>query len=30
MEVDDLMRAILEGRAMDASEKRIENLLGDI
>jgi hypothetical protein len=30
LEVDDLMRAILEGRAMDASEKRIENLLGDI
>ncbi|MEP6990485.1 MAG: hypothetical protein ABJA80_06095 [bacterium] len=28
LEVDDLMRAILEGRAMDASEKRIENLLG--
>src|SRR4051812_3507473 len=24
LEVDDLMRAILEGRAMDASEKRIE------
>ena len=30
LEVDDLMRSILEGRAMDASEKRIENLLGDI
>ena len=30
LEVDDLMRAILEGRAMDASEKRIENLLDDI
>ena len=28
LEVDDLMRSILEGRAMDASEKRIENLLG--
>ena len=27
-EVDDLMRSILEGRAMDASEKRIDNLLG--
>ena len=27
LEVDDLMRSILEGRAMDASEKRIENLL---
>ncbi|MBA3671903.1 MAG: hypothetical protein H0W68_07760 [Gemmatimonadaceae bacterium] len=27
LEVDDLMRAILEGRAMDASEKRIDNLL---
>ena len=30
LEVDDLMRSILEGHAMDASEKRIENLLGDI
>lgn len=30
LEVDDLMRSILEGRAMDASEKRIENLLGGI
>ena len=30
MEVDDLMRAILEGRAMDASAKRIDNLLGGI
>ena len=30
LEVDDLMRAILDGRAMDASEKRIENLLGNI
>ncbi len=28
LEVDDLMRAILEGRAMDASAKRIDNLLG--
>ena len=28
LEVDDLMRSILEGRAMDASQKRIENLLG--
>jgi hypothetical protein len=28
LEVDDLMRSILEGRAMDASEKRIDNLLG--
>jgi hypothetical protein len=28
LEVDDLMRSILDGRAMDASEKRIENLLG--
>jgi hypothetical protein len=28
LEVDDLMRAILEGRAMDAGEKRIDNLLG--
>ena len=27
LEVDDLMRSILDGRAMDASEKRIENLL---
>lgn len=30
LEVDDLMRAILEGRAMDAREKRIDNLLGGI
>jgi hypothetical protein len=30
LEVDDLMRSILEGRAMDASEKRIENLLGGL
>jgi hypothetical protein len=30
LEVDDLMRAILEGRAMDAGEKRIDNLLGDL
>ena len=30
LEVDDLMRSILEGRAMDASEKRIDNLLGGI
>ena len=30
LEVDDLMRSILEGRAMDASEKRIENLLGGV
>lgn len=30
LEVDDLMRSILDGRAMDASEKRIENLLGNI
>ncbi len=30
MEVDDLMRAILEGRAMDAAEKRIDNLLGGV
>lgn len=30
LEVDDLMRAILEGRAMDAAEKRIDNLLGGI
>jgi hypothetical protein len=30
LEVDDLMRAILEGRAMDAAEKRIDNLLGDL
>ena len=28
LEVDDLMRSILEGRAMDANEKRIDNLLG--
>ena len=30
LEVDDLMRSILEGRAMDASEKRIDNLLGGL
>jgi hypothetical protein len=30
LEVDDLMRAILEGQAMDAAEKRIDNLLGGI
>jgi hypothetical protein len=30
LEVDDLMRSILEGRAMDADEKRIDNLLGDL
>lgn len=30
LEVDDLMRSILQGRAMDASEKRIDNLLGGI
>ncbi|MES2180280.1 MAG: hypothetical protein V4550_20670 [Gemmatimonadota bacterium] len=30
LEVDDLMRSILEGRAMDAAEKRINNLLGEI
>jgi hypothetical protein len=30
LEVDDLMRSILEGRAMDAAEKRIDNLLGEI
>ncbi len=30
MEVDDLMRSILEGQAMDAAEKRIDNLLGGI
>jgi hypothetical protein len=30
LEVDDLMRSILEGQAMDAAEKRIDNLLGDI
>jgi hypothetical protein len=30
LEVDDLMRSILEGRAMDAAEKRIDNLLGGI
>ena len=29
LEVDDLMRSILEGRAMDAREKRIDNLLGE-
>ena len=28
LEVDDLMRSILEGRAMDAGQKRIDNLLG--
>lgn len=30
LEVDDLMRSILEGRAMDAAEKRIDNLLEDL
>jgi hypothetical protein len=30
LEVDDLMRSILEGRAMDAANKRIDNLLGGI
>ena len=30
LEVDDLMRSILEGRAMDAAEKRIDNLLEEI
>jgi hypothetical protein len=30
LEVDDLMRSILEGRAMDAAENRIDNLLGGI
>ena len=30
LEVDDLMRSILEGRAMDAGQKRIDNLLGGI
>jgi hypothetical protein len=30
LEVDDLMRSILEGRAMDAAEKRIDNLLGGL
>ncbi len=30
LEVDDLMRSILEGHAMDAAEKRIDNLLGGI
>ena len=30
LEVDDLMRSILEGRAMDAGEKRIDNMLGGI
>jgi hypothetical protein len=30
LEVDDLMRSILEGRAMDARDKRIDNLLGGI
>jgi hypothetical protein len=30
LEVDDLMRSILEGRAMDAVNKRIDNLLGGI
>ena len=30
LEVDDLMRSILEGRAVDAAEKRIDNLLGGI
>ena len=28
LEVDDLMRSILDGRAVDAAEKRIDNLLG--
>ncbi len=30
LEVDDLMRSILQGQAMDAGEKRIDNLLGGI
>ena len=30
LEVDDLMRSILEGRAMDANAKRIDNLLGGL
>ncbi|HET9799601.1 MAG TPA: hypothetical protein VFP90_16500 [Gemmatimonadaceae bacterium] len=30
LEVDDLMRSILEGRGMDAGQKRIDNLLGGI
>ena len=30
LEVDDLMRSILEGRAMDAGQKRIDNLLGEM
>lgn len=30
LEVDDLMRSILEGRATDAGEKRIDNLLGGL
>lgn len=30
LEVDDLMRSILEGHATDAAEKRIDNLLGGI
>jgi hypothetical protein len=30
LEVDDLMRSILDGRAMDAGEKRIDNLLGGL
>ena len=30
LEVDDLMRSILEGRAMDAGKKQIDNLLGGI
>jgi hypothetical protein len=30
LEVDDLMRSILEGRAMDARQKRIDNLLGEM
>src|SRR5258708_15242937 len=30
LEVDDLMRAILEGRATDAGENRIDNLLGGL
>ena len=30
LEVDDLMRSILEGRAMDARQKRIDNLLEEM
>jgi hypothetical protein len=30
LEVDDLMRSILEGRAMDARQKQIDNLLGGL